>query len=429
MTREEKFRMKRRMGRRMIVGDTGLVLKWIAVIMYLIGLVFVWNSRDRIAALTEGVDLLAPPMEAVLHHSTEAYLLTAGVGLIYVLVYPFEKRMAEDRFTSIGLVDHAGIAPRLRSKRRDPNHPNVTIWTFRGQGIPLIVWEDKKAAIESALDISIVKITYGRSKSEILIHAVPSSSDLLDTIAWDDRMLSPNSFVLTLGESLLGPVTVDLTHIPHILLGGSTGSGKSVLLKLLLMQAVHKGAEVYIADFKGGVDFPAVWHEKCHLCFEEHELLEVLTSLVDELQRRKILFKDKGCPDLDTYDQAAKEPLKRIIFACDEVAELLDKTGLTKEQKELVSRIESKLSIIARQGRAFGIHMILATQRPDANVLPGQIKNNIDCRICGRADNVLSQIILDNTDAADQIPKDARGRFLRNDGTMFQAYWFDEREL
>ena len=107
----------------------------------------------------------------------------------------------------------------------------------------------------------------------------------------------------------------------------------------------------------------------------------------------------------------------------------MDRTGLTKEQKELVGKIESKLSIIARQGRAFGIHLILATQRPDAGILPGQIKNNIDCRICGRADNVLSQIILDNTDAADQIPKDARGRFLRNDGVMFQAYWFNEQKL
>ena len=78
------------------------------------------------------------------------------------------------------------------------------------------------------------------------------------------------------------------------------------------------------------------------------------------------------------------------------------------------------------QGRAFGIHLILATQRPDANILSGQIKNNVNCRICGRADTVLSQIILDNTSAAEQIPKDARGRFLLHDATVFQAYWFDE---
>ena len=108
---------------------------------------------------------------------------------------------------------------------------------------------------------------------------------------------------------------------------------------------------------------------------------------------------------------------------------MLDKTGLTKEQKEIVSKIESKLSMIARQGRAFGIHLILATQRPDANILSGQIKNNVNCRICGRADTILSQIILDSIAAAEQIPKDARGRFLLHDGTLFQAYWFNDANL
>lgn len=78
--------------------------------------------------------------------------------------------------------------------------------------------------------------------------------------------------MLVLGKSYTGPVTVNLAYIPHILLGGSTGSGKSALLKLLLMQALHKGAEVYIADFKGGVDFPKVWHEKCRMCFTEEDL-------------------------------------------------------------------------------------------------------------------------------------------------------------
>lgn len=68
------------------------------------------------------------------------------------------------------------------------------------------------------------------------------------------------------------------------------------------------------------------------------------------------------------------EDLPRYIFACDEVAEVLDKTGLSKEQKEQVAQVESRLATIARQGRAFGIHLILATQRPDANILAGQIK-------------------------------------------------------
>ena len=232
-----------------------------------------------------------------------------------------------------------------------------------------------------------------------------------------------------MGESLLGPVTVNLVHIPHILLGGSTGSGKSVLLKLLLMQSLRKGAEVYIADFKGGVDFSKVWHQKCRMCFTEAELLDTLDNLVRELEQRKGLLAKTGCPNLDAYNEATGENLPRLVFGCDEVAEVLDRTGRSKGDKELLAQIESRLATIARLGRAFGIHLILATQRPDANVIPGQVKNNMDFRVCGRADNILSGIILDNTSAAEQIPKDARGRFITGDGTVFQAYLFDEGRL
>lgn len=121
--------------------------------------------------------------------------------------------------------------------------------------------------------------------------------------------------------------------------------------------------------------------------------------------------------------------MPRLVFACDEVAEVLDKTGRSKEDKELLARIESKLATIARLGRAFGIHLILVTQRPDATIVPGQIKNNLDFRVCGRAENVLSAIILDNGSAVEQIPKDARGRFITGDGTVFQGFLFDDRQL
>ena len=74
-------------------------------------------------------------------------------------------------------------------------------------------------------------------------------------------------------------------RISHVLLGGSTGSGKIVLLKLLLMQSLRKGAEVYISDFKGGVDFPNIWHKRCKMFFDEAALLELLTGLTEELEQ------------------------------------------------------------------------------------------------------------------------------------------------
>ena len=401
-------------------------VKLIFLILYILGAVLIWHTQADIAASTEKIEYISPIAEFAAKNIFVTYLIIAGIAVTILILTPIGKRSVQDQLKSIGLVNHSEAVPELKSKRKDKQNPKISIWEFTSQGIPLKVWKDKQAAIETALDITIVKLKNGSGKSRVLIHAVPAVSDLPEMIKWKDKFLTQQSFVLNLGESFTGPITVDLARVPHILLGGATGSGKSVLLKLLLMQANKKGANVCIADFKGGVDFPPIWHKECRMCFEEQSTLELLTELTEELERRKQLLKSAGLPNIDHYNAATGENLQRYIFACDELAEMLDKTGLTKEQKEIVVKIESRLSVIARQGRAFGIHLILATQRPDSTILNGQIKNNINCRICGRADNVLSMIILDKTDAADLIPEDAQGRFLLNDGTMFQAYWFDD---
>ena len=401
-------------------------VKLIFLVLYILGAILIWHTQADIAASTEKIEYISPIAEFAAKNIFVTYLIIAGIAVIILILTPIGKRSVQEQLKSIGLINHAEAVPELKSKRKDKQNPKITIWEFTSQGIPLKVWKDKKEAIETALDITIVKMKNGSGKSRVLIHAVPAVSDLPDMIQWKDKYLSQQSFILKLGESFTGPVTVDLARVPHILLGGATGSGKSVLLKLLLMQANKKGANVCIADFKGGVDFPPVWHKECRMCFEEQATLELLTELTEELERRKHLLKAAGLPNIDHYNAATGENLQRYIFACDELAEMLDKTGLTKDQKETANKIEGLLGTIARQGRAFGIHLILATQRPDSAILNGQIKNNINCRICGRADNVLSMIILDNTDAADQIPEDAQGRFLLHDGTIFQAYWFDD---
>ena len=433
MTQNEKFQVQRRNTLRnlwqKLSGTPEFPVKLVLAALYLMGAAYVCVKQAAWRTLAGNIPLLSPLLKAAMEHALTAYLLAGAATLPVLLLYPFGRRAAKDQLQCIGLINHAGMPPDLLRKHRDKDNPRVTVWEFRNQSIPLQEWEKKRLAIETALGITIVKLTYAKGKSRVLVYAVPAGDDLPEVLKWKDSYLSLDSFVLVLGESYTGPVTVNLTHIPHILLGGSTGSGKSVLLQLLLMQALRKGAEVYIADFKGGVDFPKVWHEKCRMCFTEEDLCDTLDRLVEELERRKSALKALGCPNIDAYNEIAERPLQRLIFACDEVAEVLDKTGRSKEDKELLAQIENRLSTIARLGRAFGIHLILATQRPDANIIPGQIKNNMDFRVCGRADSVLSQIILDNTSAAEQIPKDARGRFITGDGIVFQGYLFDEGQL
>ena len=433
MRQNEKDKLNRETERkhwilRFALGCKAVVTDWkkaVVLAIYIFAAVVLWCVSGDFITLPES-DFISPAFLAVV----PLLIPCCCVGGLFLLVIamgtPMGVGAADSGFRRIGLMNHAGETPTLLTTHKDKQNPQVTVMEFEANGIPRKEWEDKQGKIESALNLHIVKVAEGKDKRRILLYTVPAKTNLPAVIYWQDNYLSNDSFVLVLGESLTGQETVNLAYIPHILLGGSTGSGKSVLLKSLIIQCVKKGAVVCVADFKGGVDFPEVWHRKCRMVFEKTDLLEMLTTLVDELERRKTVFRDEGCSNIDEHNRNRGDSLVRIIFAFDEVAEVLDKNGLSKEDKELVAKIEGKLSVIARQGRAFGIHLILATQRPDATILAGQIRNNIDCRICGRADNVLSQIILDNTTAADQIPKDTQGRFITGDGTVFQGYLFDE---
>ena len=88
------------------------------------------------------------------------------------------------------------------------------------------------------------------------------------------------------------------------------------------------------------------------------------------------------------YNTYVHDTYRRIIIVIDELAEILDKKRFPKAQHARIDNIIGYLSIIACTGRAFGVHLILGTQRPDAAVVSGQIKDNISFKCCGRAENV-----------------------------------------
>lgn len=152
--------------------------------------------------------------------------------------------------------------------------------------------------------------------------------------------------------------------------------------------------------------------------------------LTEENKKRLDLFRELEVKNLKEYNQKTKSNLCRVAVVIDELAELLDKTGVSKEDKEVLLSIEKELSTLARLSRATGINLLLGVQRPDAKVITGQIKTNVPVRICGRfADNSASEIVLSNTKAKDL--QDIKGRFLIKVGAdteEFQAYYFDDEK-
>ena len=337
---------------------TKLIFVFFAIIAFIIGLYFHQRADAQFLAL---FDLFWIP-------GSVAYFLILSGFLFYFAGAPVDSVSVQRQLNEIGLTNSAGIAPELVERTSE-------YLEFRNQGLTPKQWEEVQINIEAILGIKIVKIEYLKGYSYVRIYYV-NVGTVPSFIEWDDKYLSKKETEIALGIGPAGTVKVDIEVFPHTLLGGTSGSGKTTLLKIMFLQMLKKAYVVFIADFKGGVDFPGKWRKLCNISLDYEETIDNLEWIVDEL------------------------------------AQLFDKTGLSKEEKEKVETIIRHVSLISRLGRAFGIHLILSTQRPDANVLPGQIKNNLEHRICGLADSVLSSIILDNTEAAKQISNYSLGRFV-----------------
>lgn len=330
----------------------------------------------------------------------------------------------QDVFSSVGFKGPDGQYPVLVATAQNGRQ---NIFTYRSM-IPLSKWKKDTEQLETAIDCTILKVEQGKSKRIVQLTTLPSAFRLPQRVLWSDEKMPESDSVIILGEDALGQIEFDLNHTPHVLCAGETGSGKSVILRLILWQMICHGAKIYMFDFKGGVEFSKKHEQYGEVITDRARAVEVFDLLVKENERRLALFREVGAKNLKEYNQKSSQKLVRIGVFVDEIAEMLDAQGATQGDKDLINRLWGANSTLARMSRATAINLIFGVQRPDAKILPGQIKNNLPVRISGRfADKPASQIVLGTTDAFD-LP-DVKGRFLFKVGadiTQFQAYLFDD---
>ncbi|MGF9796391.1 FtsK/SpoIIIE domain-containing protein [Brevibacillus agri] len=178
-------------------------------------------------------------------------------------------------------------------------------------------------------------------------------------------------------------------HAPHTLIAGATGSGKSVLLQNLILDICATNskdmARVYLIDPKFGVDYQHL-EELPHLSegiiIDQDKAISTLEFLVEEMDRRYLLFRDQKVNSLKDYNAKTEENdrLPLLFLVHDEFAEWM----LIDTYKQAVSSIVQRLGVKAR---AAGIHLIFAAQRPDANVLPVQLRDNLGNRLILRVES------------------------------------------
>ena len=294
--------------------------------------------------------------------------------------------------------------------------------------LPVEEYIRRKDALENAWNIIIRKIEYNEQKSRrhIIIKAIKSYDVYPEKIPWKDSYLSNKDFLIKLGRNDFDEeVTIDISHLPHVLLAAGTGGGKTSLLNLILKQCWLKQSHLKqnclgIIDFKGGMDYLG-WKGKVPILTTPEECLDYLNELIHILDERTELLVNARVTNIQEYNQKAQTALARIIVVFDEIADVL---GVKKKTKTLES-IQAAIDLLCRKGRALGLHCILCYQRASADVLPGDIKANLGIRICGASDKVMSAMVLDNYDAAEMIPPDKKGYFVTNRGELFLAYFYD----
>ena len=227
---------------------------------------------------------------------------------------------------------------------------------------------------------------------------------------------------------------LNLPRLPHMLIGGTTGAGKTMFLygmiRALSQLNGPETVELVLIDPKQ-TDF--VFFEKLpHLrdkrvVYEPNEAVDVLNDLLDtELPRRTGLLRQYGCRDIHEFRQEARaEAMPFTIVVIDEFADLVQSLG-SKDRKQF----EENVGRLAQRTRSVGIHLVVATQRPDMKVIPGNLKNNLDCRVAFRlASGTDSRVILDETGAEDLLG--AGDMLLKQQGQLqrLQGFFVPSSEL
>ncbi|MEA2019773.1 MAG: FtsK/SpoIIIE domain-containing protein [Campylobacterota bacterium] len=181
----------------------------------------------------------------------------------------------------------------------------------------------------------------------------------------------------------------NLIDLVHVLVAGTTGSGKTVFLHSLIYQLMKKDIELYLIDGKNGFEFGKYGHN-ANVVIDNEEIVPTINSIIDSME--------------DRYSQNIIEQSKPIIVVVDEFVDLI-------MQKKIIEDLFVRL---AQKGRGAKIHLVLATQRPDSNILKGVLRSNIPSRIAFKVQkSTESKIILDETGAEELFGK---GDMLFSDG-------------
>jgi hypothetical protein len=259
-------------------------------------------------------------------------------------------------------------------------------------------------------------------RTGVLVQPIPNSSETYLDVPRKTRekvlfsdvsneislVASPEQLPFSLGRTPDGKdIIKDLKDCPHLLVGGSTGSGKTVFLWTLLVSLLKshpKKDDLQLVISSSGLEDFVRFEDLPHLVGKKvysdaTETSDTIRNVVfKEFERRRILLTEARVENITRYNELRSEKLAPMVVVVDEFADLTDQLSTKKDKEDFYKPIRQ----IAQIGRKRGIHLVLCTQRPSANLLPTDIKAQLGGRIALRVNEATSsRMILDESGAQD----------------------------
>jgi S-DNA-T family DNA segregation ATPase FtsK/SpoIIIE len=251
----------------------------------------------------------------------------------------------------------------------------------------------------AAKDIRIEAPIPGRNAVGIEVPNLKSEPIFISRIIGSEKFRNhPSPLAVALGMDIGGePIVADIKKMPHGLIAGATGSGKSVCINSIIVSLLYKATpeQVRLLLIDPKMVELAPYNHLPHLVTpvvtDAKQATAALKWAVEEMEKRYALFVEAGVRDIDRYNLTTDEPLPYIVIVIDELADLM----MVSPQD-----VEDCIIRIAQKARACGIHLLLATQRPSVDVITGNIKANVPTRLAFAVfSQVDSRTILDQSGA------------------------------
>jgi DNA segregation ATPase FtsK/SpoIIIE-like protein len=315
---------------------------------------------------------------------------------------------------TIGLSNAVGGTPKvIREIVVDENRSKVHIIA---KGIGTNRFETNKNDLESALEriIETINILPDRRTVEIIV----CKKALRKDISYYEAVTAlKNPYNFLIGESANGILTADIRELPHLLIAGSTGGGKSAFFRQVFVSLLKfsPNLQVYLIDLKRGIEVKEFAQlPNVRIAKDETEAVKLLEALRDEMHRRFVFMEQNGIKKIDP--KLHKRDL--IVVGIDEASVLYGKTSINKTKSNQVAKARELTDEIAKLARAAGIHLIIATQKSVKDSIDTKTLENLTGRMIFRmSTHTGSNTALGNSKAF-KLP-DIKGRGIWGGGNKY----------